>query len=158
MKIISTRKLIRIILITTIYAVMICMSGCNSGNADNNDLESNEINVIVDISGAQDPIYCVDIEYFLSDDPIGGLSVADMKGAPLEKEVPFLLNDASFPKDSSLEHFYFVAYISCDIDAIDDWSLKYETNGCEDFCPEYGCCYKFRVTGDSNSGFVLEAV
>lgn len=117
--------------------------------------------ISVDFSAVSDPVYRMDIEYFLDGELIGGMACSHADETPMIGKTEFVLTEAEFPAESKRENFTFYLVISGDASGINkmfsEASLIAHTEESSAFTAEFGRTYAYSVTGSYKDGFVLHA-
>lgn len=122
--------------------------------------EEDEMIIEVDISEINDPVYRLDISYFLDDELMGGMAVSNTDTTEYKGPAYFVFLPENFPENGNLENFSFKITVSGDKNGINDLfsssELMDSTEACEQFRVEYGKLHHYKVTGSFEEGFKLE--
>ena len=142
-------------------AVMTALSlaGCVQEPEAETAPSPDEAVITVDFSAVSEPVYRVDLEYFLKGDLMGGMACCHADETPMTGKSRFALTPAEFPENSSREDFTFYLVFSGDADGIKEQfseaKLIAHSNESSAFTLEYGKTYAYSVSGSYENGFTL---
>lgn len=120
-----------------------------------------QIIIAVDISEIKDPVYRLDIEYFLDDELMGGLAVSHADTSRFKGPAYFGFIPENFPEEALLDNFSFQITVCGDKNGINDLFSSSEiiatTERSKQFPVKYGNLYHYKITGSFEKGFTLTA-
>ena len=115
--------------------------------------------ISVDLSALTEPVYRVDIEYFLKGELMGGMACCHADETPMTGPAHFALTEMEFPAGSTREDLTFYLVFSGDTAGIKEQFSEAEmiahTNESSAFTAEFGKIYAYSVTGSYADGFTL---
>jgi len=135
------------------------LAGCMQEPDTRPEASSDEAVITVDFSAVSEPVYRVDLEYFLKGDLMGGMACCNADETPMTETVRFALTEAEFPAGSKREDFTFYLVFSGDQEGIKEQfseaKLIAHTNESSACTLEYGKTYAYSVSGSYENGFTL---